>query len=29
MGKKGEIDTKTLQTYGPVKELTLKDVFGY
>jgi predicted Zn-dependent peptidase len=29
LGKKGEIDLKTLQTYGPVRELTLKDIFGY
>jgi predicted Zn-dependent peptidase len=29
LGKKGEIDLKTLQTYGPVKELTLTDIFGY
>jgi len=29
LGKKGNLDIKTLGKYGTVKELTLKDVFGY
>lgn len=29
LGKKGELDVNTLSTYGNVKNLELKDVFGY
>ena len=29
LGKKGNLDINTLKKYGTVKELTLKDVFGY
>jgi len=29
LGKNAELDIKTLSTYGPVKSLELKDVFGY
>ena len=29
LGKKSEMDMKTLSAYGPVKELDLKTVFGY
>ncbi|MEI7500999.1 MAG: insulinase family protein [Bacteroidota bacterium] len=29
LGKKAELDTKTLSTYGPVNSLELKDIFGY
>ncbi len=29
LGKKAELDVKTLSTYGQVKSLELKDVFGY
>ncbi|MCX6268099.1 MAG: insulinase family protein, partial [Bacteroidetes bacterium] len=29
LGKKTELDVKTLSSYGEVKSLDLKDVFGY
>lgn len=29
LGKKGNLDMTTLRKYGTVKELTLKDIFGY
>ena len=29
IGKKSEMDMKALEKLGPVKELTLKQVFGY
>jgi predicted Zn-dependent peptidase len=29
LGKKSELDMKTLSSYGPVNSLELKDVFGY
>ena len=29
LGKKKDLDIKTLKKYGTVKELTLKDIFGY
>jgi predicted Zn-dependent peptidase len=29
LGKKSELDVKTLSSYGLVKSLDLKDVFGY
>ena len=29
LGKKDNLDMKTLELYGSVKLLTLKDVFGY
>ena len=29
LGKKGELDVKTLEGYGKVSNLDLKDVFGY
>ncbi|NHQ60050.1 insulinase family protein [Chlorobium sp. BLA1] len=29
LGKKGNLDMATLKKYGTVKELTLKDIFGY
>jgi predicted Zn-dependent peptidase len=29
LGKKSDLDVKTLSTYGPVNALELKDVFGY
>ena len=29
LGKKGNLDMETLRKYGTVRELTLKDVFGY
>jgi predicted Zn-dependent peptidase len=29
IGKKENLDMKVLEAYGPVKVLTLKDIFGY
>ena len=29
LGKKSEVDFKALEKLGPVKELTLEEVFGY
>jgi hypothetical protein len=29
LGKKDNLDIKTLEKYGTVKYLTLKDIFGY
>jgi hypothetical protein len=29
LGKKKDLDMTTLKKYGTVKELTLKDIFGY
>jgi predicted Zn-dependent peptidase len=29
LGKTGNLDRKTLETYGPIKALDMKDIFGY
>ena len=29
LGKKNQLDKKTLEKYGKIQYLTLKDVFGY
>jgi len=29
LGKKDALDVKTLETYGPVTNVTLEEIFGY